>query len=184
MNLDLQKELEALLDKFAKNVIERAKRNLKVTRTRTGYRKEDGIVRKYKYKSNAMASGKLYNSLSSNIVKRGKGFQIKFYGKGTQKYADVMEEGRRPNSAPPPVAPIEAWLKIKKIKSRSRMGKFVKKQNDKQIAIAISKKIGEFGIEGIHYWRDAIDAEMETIDDEVEANLVELITKKINEGWL
>lgn len=182
MNID--EEIQKLIDAFAESVIERARRNLKVTRTRTGYRKENGSIRTYKYKSNAYASGKLYDSLSYNIVKKSGGIQVKFYGKGTQKYADVMEEGRRPNSTPPPIAPIEAWIKLKNIKSRSRAGKFVKRQSDKSLAIAISKKIGEFGIEGIHYWRDAIDAELEVLDGELEKKIEMLITTKINEGWL
>lgn len=188
MNLEITQEIEKLLQKFADNVIERAQRNLKVTRTRTGYRSENGVVRKYKYKSNAMASGKLYNSLKSNIIDKSDGYVIKFYGKGTQNYADVIEKGRRPNSTPPPTAAIESWLRIKKIKPRGRMGQFIKKETDdekiKKAAYLISKKIGKYGIEGIHYWQEAIDAELENIDDEMEKKIIELITLKINEGWL
>lgn len=181
--MNVQEEIKKIIEEIADSIVERAKRNLKVTRTRTGYRKENGSVRTYKYKGNAYASGKLYNSLTYNIVKRG-GLEIKFYGKGTQQYADVIEEGRRPNSTPPPIAPIEQWIKLKKLKSRSRAGKFVRRQSDRQLAIAISKKIGEFGIEGIHYWRDAIEAEMESASDELEKRIEQIIVTKINEGWL
>jgi hypothetical protein len=184
---DLEIKIEEIFDKLAKGVIERARRNLAVTRTRTGYRTKNGVTTAYKYKSKVNASGNLSRSLTYNVVKKKGLYEIKFYGKGTQQYADVIEQGRRPNSKQPPVEPILKWMKMKPIKLRSTSGKFVKTKSEdelRQVAKLIARKIGKYGIEPVYYFKEAIDAELEVNWKKYNEEIIKYVQTKINEGWL
>jgi hypothetical protein len=184
---DLDIKIEAIIDELAEGVIERARRNLAVTRTRTGYRTKNGVTTPYKYKSKVNASGNLSRSLSYNVRKKKDSYTIKFYGKGTQKYADVIEQGRKPNSKKPPIEPIIKWMKIKPIKLRSTSGQFVRTKSEdaiRQVAKLIARKIGKYGIEPVHYFKEAIDAELEVNWEKYNEEITKHIQTKINEGWL
>jgi hypothetical protein len=184
---DINIKIEQIADELAKGVIERARRNLAVTRTRTGYRTKNGVTTPYKYKSKVDSSGRLSRSLTYNVVVKKSLFDIKFYGKGTQQYADVVEEGRKPNSKRPPVSAILNWMSVKKIRSRSASGRFVRTNTEeakRQIAFLIARKIGKYGTEPVHYFKEAIEAEMESNWEKYNEEITKYIQTKINEGWL
>jgi hypothetical protein len=97
---DLDIKIEAIIDELAEGVIERARRNLAVTRTRTGYCTKNGVTTPYKYKSKVDSSGRFVRTNT--------------------------EEAKR------------------------------------QIAFLIDRKIGKYGTEPVHYFKEAIEAEMES----------------------
>ena len=141
-------EFEALLNEYADAVIERAQSNLRIKRRVRGK-----VV-------NRVASGNLLNSLTSKVRIRYNKPTVDFTVKGDAgKYADVIEYGRRPGARMPPVSAIEQWIRIKPLKLRNRQGEFIKSTESaiKSAAYAIAKSIGEKGIEGIHYYQDAIN---------------------------
>jgi hypothetical protein len=141
-------EFEALLNEYADAVIERAQSNLRIKRRVRGK-----VV-------NRVASGNLLNSLTSKVRIRYNKPTVDFTVKGDAgQYADVIEYGRKPNSRMPPVSAIEQWIRIKPLKLRNRQGEFIKSTESaiKSAAYAIAKSIGEKGIEGIHYYQDAIN---------------------------
>ena len=148
--------LREVLDALGAKVIERAKSNLKIQRTVRGKK-----ARRY-------ASGNLYNGLTFNYIKRGQKI-VQWFGVPNgplEAYADVIEEGRRPGSTPPPVEPIRQWIIKKKItprnyssKNKMKQSQFIKKTDASILNAAkqIAKSIGAKGIEGIHYMREAFD---------------------------
>ena len=141
-------EFEALLNEYADAVIERAQSNLRIKRRVRGK-----VV-------NRVASGNLLNSLTYKTRIRYNKPTVDFTVKGDAgQYADVIEFGRKPNSRMPPVSAIEQWIRIKPLKLRNRQGEFIKSTESaiKSAAYAIAKSIGEKGIEGIHYYQEAID---------------------------
>jgi hypothetical protein len=75
------------------------------------------------------------------------------------QYADVIEWGRRAGAKMPPPKAIENWIKIKRLKLRNRQGEFIKstESNIKSAAFAMAKSIGENGIVGIGYYKEAIE---------------------------
>jgi hypothetical protein len=178
--LDIDDEIEALLNDIASSIVERAKRNIMVTRKRQGARGS--------YTSATNTTGKLRDSLRYRIINRGGVPEMKFYSKGAQEYADVVEWGRRAGKKAPPSESLIQWIKDKNIKPRDANGKFIKVNNEdtwrKGLAFVIGRKISKSGYKGIHYWRDAIDAELEIRGKDIANTIQKYVVKKINEGWL
>lgn len=178
--MDIDAELEALLSDIAASIVKRAQDNLMKKRKRQGVRGS--------YTSATNTTGKLHGSLRYRLVNRGGVPEMKFYSKGAQAYADVIEQGRRAGKTPPPSRSLIKWITDKNIKPRGADGRFIKVDDmDKWrtgFAIAISKKIGRDGFEGVHYWRDAIDAELEARGKDIANTIQKYVVKKINEGWL
>lgn len=147
-------KFEDILNEFAVAVVERAQSNLRIKRRVRGK-----VV-------NRVASGHLIKSLYYNITFKGSNPNIDFTVSNEQaaKYADVIELGRRPGAKMPPVSAIEQWIKIKPLKLRNRQGEFIKstESNIKSAAFAIAKGIAKNGIEGINYYKEAIE---DTWDD-------------------
>lgn len=164
------KTYRQVLNEFAQAVVDDAKANLSAWHSINGKRRR------------RIATGNLRDSLSYRLWKRGKNDVVIFTTTSTKirDYADVIEEGRRPDSTPPPYGRILEWMKVKKIKLRNvddenvmKRSQFIKggkltlkKKNKKTItdnalytkaAIRIAKAIGKNGIVGIHYFKDAID---------------------------
>lgn len=170
--------IDAILDELGKSIIERAQRELAISRTKRG--------RRGTYRTKVDTTGNLSRSLRFSIAKRSTGTQLKFYAVGSAaQYADVVEKGR-PKGSMPPVTKIEGWMRIKPLKLRSASGKFLK-DNDKlraRIAFAIAKKIQEDGTQGVFYFQEAIDAELSVRGQEFVDTISKAITTKINEGWL
>ena len=128
-------EFEDLLNEYAAAVVERAKSNLRIKRRVRGK-----VV-------NRVASGNLLNSLVYKLKFRYNKPTIDFTvdNDAAGKYADVIEDGRRPGAKMPPVKAIEDWIKIKRLKLRNRQGEFIKSTESsiKSAAFAMAKSIGE-----------------------------------------
>lgn len=76
-------------------------------------------------------TGRLRDSLSRKVLSTGFGtrFTLQIFA---EDYFVYVDQGRKPNSTPPPVAPIKVWCKQKGL--------------DENIAYAIAKSIGKKGI--------------------------------------
>lgn len=154
MAFDDFKILKETLSKFGDDVVESAQLNLGVYRTIRGKR------------ARRVASGTLQNDLKYTFWKRGQVTLLLFTTnqKSTRDYADVIEMGRRPNSTPPPYAPILKWMEIKRIQIRDfKTKKFIKATEAQKIFVAkrIAKSIGKKGIEGIRYYGEAIEKQLD-----------------------
>ena len=177
-------ELRKMLNEFGVRAVELAKSNLQIDRSIDGKRRK------------RVASGKLRDSLTYRIWKRGKKDVIIFTTNSdeTRKYADVIEEGRRPNSTPPPIAPILAWIKLKGIRLRNvdasnvmHRSQFKKKASTKKeqkdelllMARRMSISIGKKGIKGIHYFQEAIDDALDEFDDNIISAVIQDIEKQL-----
>jgi hypothetical protein len=159
----MNSQLKDLLNLFGKDVVERAKSNLKVTQ-RIKYPNGKS------YNRNRYASGRLYNSLTfKSSVAGGKPF-IKFTTKSeeTQQYADIVEFGRRAGAKPPPIDPIIEWMKLRKIRLRNSKNEFIKYSDEAQrnAAKRIAYAIGRNGTPGILYYTTALQ---EILDERSDA---------------
>ena len=165
-------EFEDLLNEYAAAVVERAKSNLRIKRRVRGK-----VV-------NRVASGNLLNSLVYKLKFRYNKPTIDFTVNSdlTGKYADVIEDGRRPGAKMPPVKAIEDWIKLKPLKLRNRQGGFIKatESNIKSAAFAIAKSIGKNGIEGINYYQDAVNDTW----DEYKEQLITAYVKGVEQRYL
>lgn len=153
-----------MLDQFGAVVIERAQSNLRIERRVRGKK-----ARRY-------ASGNLLRSLKFGYWKKGRNI-VQWFGPNKEdirNYADVIEEGRRPNSTPPPQGKIYDWLKIKRIKLRNASGQFITGTEDdyRHAARRIAIAIGKNGIEGIHYMKEAIEDTEPEFKERFEAALL------------
>lgn len=189
------KTYRQVLNEFAQAVVDDAKANLSAWHTINGKRRR------------RIATGNLRDSLSYRLWKRGKNDVVIFTttSKKIRDYADVIEEGRRPDSTPPPYGRILEWMKVKKIKLRNvdaenlmkrsqyiKGGEFKLKKTKKgktitenqlytRAAIRIAKAIGKNGIVGIHYFKDAIDNTFDDYKDKI-ANAIRIdIEKQLKE---
>ena len=150
--------MKELVNSIAEDVIERAQLNLGVIRTINGKKRR------------RVASGDLQRGLTYKNLTRYNMPIVQFGVKTDEllQYANVIELGRRPGARQPPVEPIINWMKIKNIRLRDNDGNFIKSTEAKrrQVAWAISRSIGENGIVGIKYYREAIKEVMEKRGDE------------------
>jgi hypothetical protein len=169
-------DFEQILNEYASTVVERAQSNLRIKRRVRGK-----VV-------NRVSSGTLLNSLTYKLRIRYKKPTIDFTvdNDAAGRYADVIEDGRKPYPGDPtkrpPYKDIMAWIRIKPLKLRNKQGAFIKstESNIKSAAIAIAKSIGENGIEGIHYYKDAI----EDTWDEYKDKLMDAYVKSIENRLL
>ena len=153
-------------DLFGKEVIKRARRNLKIKR------KVDG---KYRITDN---TGKLGKSLAYKITRGSKGLNLKFIS--SLDYANFIEKGVKGREStyssvnkykPKDKNPaqfkkknlakgvVEKWVRSPKIKLRDKDGKFIQKNdsNIKSASYMIGKSIAEKGIGARSYMKDAIE---------------------------
>jgi hypothetical protein len=147
-------DIKKVLDRFGSVLVERAKRNLKITRKR---KKAKGT-----YSGNATASGKLGNSIGfdSEVYKSGAaeiGFEMLEYGV-------VLNEGRKPtNGSPNPskkfVSSIKDWIKDKRIKPKDKDGKFVKATETRMngLAYVIARGIHRRGYDKAPFFGEALE---------------------------
>jgi len=163
-NFNLNNTAKAL-DLYGKEVIKRAKRNLKIKK------KVDG---KWVQTDN---TGKLRNSLYHKLIKGKNTVNIKFesstdYGyfmeKGVQgrlstkpsvkKYPTGMTKAKY-KSKNLPGGVVEGWIRTKKIKLRDKDGKFIPMtdSNIRSASYMIGKSIAEKGLGARSFMADAID---------------------------
>jgi len=95
-----------------------------------------------------VATGKLLKSLDAKVFKTGfnTSYTLKVLANDYLKYVD---EGRRPGSKAPPIAPIKEWAKTKGL--------------DEGLAFPIAKSIGEKGIAPTHVIQKALDNVLRSI---------------------
>lgn len=151
------------IDEFAQAVVDRAKRELSVTRRVRGRN-----VRR-------VSTGSLRDSLTYSLKPKARSMELVFGASGkAKKYADIIEEGRRPNSKQPPVEAIEKWMRDKPVRLRGPQGGFIKESDSVRRAIAkrIARSIGIKGIEGIKYFETALTEELELRGDNFEKQLI------------
>lgn len=150
--------IKELVNSIADDVVERAQLNLGVTRTINGKKRR------------RVASGRLKDGLSYKNLTRYNMPVVQFGVKDNElkKYADVIEFGRRKGARQPPSDAILEWMRIKPIRIRDKDGGFIKATEAKkrQVAYLIARSIGENGIDGIYYYREAIRDVMEKRGDE------------------
>lgn len=165
-------DIKQLVDSIATDVVERAQLNLGVVRTINGKKRR------------RVASGSLQKGLSYKNLTRYNNPIIQFGVDSPElkNYADVIEFGRRKGARQPPVEPILKWMKIKGIRLRDKDGGFIKSTEEKrkQVAWAISRSIGENGIEGINYYGDALKTVLEKRGEEFFAALGKEIETRLN----
>jgi hypothetical protein len=178
--MEIDDELEFLLSDIAASIVERAKDNLMKKR------KRKGVL--FTYTSSTNTTGTLKNSLRYRLINRGGVPEMKFYSKGAQKYADVIEQGRRADKRPPPSKNLIQWIERKGIKPRGADGRFIRVKNMDRwrsgLAFVIGRKIAKDGFSGVYYWQEAIDDELNARGKEISKMIEKYIVIKINEGWL
>jgi hypothetical protein len=178
--MEIDDELEALLSDIAASIVVKAKNNLMKKRNRKGVRGN--------YTSATNTTGRLRDSLRYRLIDRGGVPEMKFYSKGAQQYADVIEQGRRPDKGFPPPDKLIQWITKKGLKPRDASGKFIRVNDiDKWrsgLAFVIGRKIAKDGFKGIYYWQEAIDEELRIRGADVSRMIEKYVVRKINEGWL
>jgi len=133
-------------------------------------------------KRRRVATGKLKDSLTYSITQGRSVTRVKFGASGeANKYANVIEKGRRKGAKPPPTDAIMEWMKKKPIRLRGPKGGFIKSSEAemRKVAYLIARSIGVNGIEGIHYFEDAVNDVMEIRGQELTMELVERLRTKI-----
>jgi len=156
--------------KYSSDVVEQAKKNLKT--------KGFGGQKSNRSKSN---TGKLSDGLGFKIKAQPTKLETTFTSK--EAYGSVVEEGRRAGATPPPIAPIESWIRSKGIKVRKtfvnsngqKVSQFVKKtpQSIKSAAIAMSKSIGKNGIKEVPFMSRAMQKQFDELPTELASAIIE-----------
>lgn len=144
--------LDDVIKRYAADVVESAQRNIGAFRTIRGKKRR------------RVATGDLQKSLTYFIAQNGWKYVVEFTTEAsTAQYADVIEKGRRPGSKPPPSSAILKWMNQKNIRLQKKGGGFIKETPAlrRNAAFMIARSIGKKGIEGIHYYRDAVESEGE-----------------------
>lgn len=154
------------------DIIERAQRNIGATRTIRGKRRR------------RVSTGNLKNSLRYKLKRKNDGANVVFDANGSaSKYWDVIERGRRPNKKAPPIDAIMDWIKKKPIRLQAKGGGFIKSTPQAQRAAAylIARAIGKRGIEGIHFYEEAIQAAIEDWGSRLEEAMAKDIQEQLND---
>jgi len=96
------------------------------------------------------ASGKLINNLKYRLYYKKGNVELVWSSTKYQLYVDG-EDGkkwaRKPNSTPPPIAPISKWIRQKHIQFTDKNGNAL---TNNQMSYIISKAIGRKGIKAEH----------------------------------
>jgi hypothetical protein len=96
---------------------------------------------KFKGVGNKVASGKLRDSISVNVVKVNEGETI--IQVLTAEYAQWVQSGRLPGKKGVPISALEQWIKDRNLTGRDKKGRFIKRRS---FAFAIQSNIKKFGI--------------------------------------
>lgn len=151
----LNDEIEAILDDFGTKVKEDLQQSLR----------DNGVTY-------GGQDSKLSNKISFEINQIGPAITFKLK---MPEYGEAVDKGRGKGLTPPPIAPIEAWIKRRGIKPtpnevRNKKVKTLKnkvvrkavKQIDrakqiKSVAFAISRSIGKNGFEGNNFYSEVVN---------------------------
>jgi len=112
----------------------------------------------------------LRGSVHGGVMRQGKSFRG-FWGTPLE-YGEVIEEGRRPGKAMPPVHPIALW-------ARSKLG--VPTDEAESAGFAIARKIAVYGFEGAHMFEEAWEANEKWVQDQL-YGIVDRVVERIERG--
>lgn len=136
------------------------------------------LVDLYKYQlesNNHNTTKNLSNSIKYEIQFDGRIYEVNLL---LEKYWKWLEYGRKPGKQPP-IAPVEDWIKVKRIIPRSINGKV---PTTKQLAFAISKSIGEHGTPAYKPLKKAMDSpEFTSIVQSIQNTIINEINKEIKD---
>ena len=96
---------------------------------------------KFRGVGNKVASGKLRDSISVNVVTSKKGETI--IQVLSEEYAQWVQSGRLPGKKGVPIAVLEKWIKERGLQGRDAKGRYIKRRS---FAFAIQNNIKKFGI--------------------------------------
>jgi hypothetical protein len=96
---------------------------------------------KFKGVGNKVASGKLRDSISVNVVKVNENETI--IQVISEAYAQWVQSGRLPGKKGIPVDALEKWIKERGLTGRDKRGRYIKRRS---FAFAIQSNIKKFGI--------------------------------------
>jgi hypothetical protein len=131
---------------------------------------------KFRGTGNKVASGKLRDSISVNVVKVNQEETI--IQVISEEYAQWVQSGRLPGKKGVPISALENWIKSRGLQGRDKKGKFIKRRS---FAFAIQNNIKKFGIRPSNFLDVALEmiAEdpkiMDLIGDEAYDDLINLI---------
>lgn len=111
---------------------------------------------KYRGVGNKVASGKLRDSISVNVVQKKDETIIQVLA---EQYSQWVQSGRLPGKKGVPIAAIEKWIKERGLTGRDKRGRFIKRRS---FAFAIQNNIKKFGIRPSNF----LDVALETIGDD------------------
>lgn len=124
-------------------------------------------------KDGSVATGKLVSSVKYKIIQKAEQFSIQILA---NKSLDFVNDGRKPNSTPPPIAPIIAWAKAKGVTPYKGM-------SYTQMGYMISKSIGDNGIVATNVVQRSIDNTIENIRTLIGNSAREEIVDLINKSF-
>lgn len=151
------------LNKWSREVVEGAMRNVGAYRTVKGKRRKID------------SSGRLRKSLKYDLGIVAERMYIHFYS--TVDYANNVEEGRRRGKMPP-TEPIKDWIRQKPLRLRDKKtGRMMSmsERNRKKVAFGIAVNIMKYGIKPTYFFRDAVEAKLDDMDDAVREFFLENI---------
>jgi hypothetical protein len=139
-----------------------------IAQTRPLVEKLADLYRNQLKNSKINATGKLSN-FSTDIEFDGRTYTVYFL---LEDYWEVVEKGRRAGATPPPIQPIENWVKVK-----------LKVPSSRRVAFAISKSIGKRGIPGRLPLKKSIESpKAGTIIDEIKNTIISEINREIKDA--
>jgi hypothetical protein len=139
------------LEKIAPIIESILKKTLEQKRYPFGFNKFRGV-------GNKVASGKLRDSIKTNVVQSQDQTVIQVIG---EEYARWVQSGRLPGKRGVPISAIEKWIKDRGLQGRDKKGKFIKRTS---FAFAIQNNIKKFGIRPSNF----LDVALETIANDQE----------------
>jgi hypothetical protein len=131
---------------------------------------------KFRGTGNKVASGKLRDSISVNVVKVNENETI--IQVISEAYAQWVQSGRLPGKKGVPVDALEQWIKERGLTGRDKRGRFIKRRS---FAFAIQANIKKFGIRPSNFLDVALEMIandpkiMELIGDNAYEELLNLI---------
>ena len=111
---------------------------------------------KFRGVGNKVASGKLKDSISVNVVQKKDETIIQVLA---EQYSQWVQSGRLPGKKGVPISAIEKWIKDRGLQGRDKSGRFIKRRS---FAFAIQNNIKKFGIRPSNF----LDVALETIGDD------------------
>ena len=156
-------------ERIAPIIEEILKKTLEQKRYPFGFAKFQGV-------GNKVASGKLRDSISVNIIEPKQGETV--IQVLSEEYAQWVQSGRLPGKKGVPISVLEKWIVERGLTGRDKRGRFIKRRS---FAFAIQNNIKKFGIRPSNFLDVALETIaqdpriMELLGDEAYDDLINLI---------